>query len=210
MKRRLFILLAGLLAAGAMACEVAAQQVSRVPHVGLLNQGDPSHSLAPGDFRVGMRSLGWIEGSTILIEDRFANGDPAQLSANAAGFAAEKVDVIVAFSLAPARAARQATSTIPIVMDAGDPVGAGLVASLARPGGNVTGQSLMFPELVAKQLEILKEAVPRVSKNRRPAAARQYRSRAADGRAGTCRCDIGRLDPAGCRGRRSRPPTPFR
>ena len=164
MKRRLFILLAGLLAAGAMACEVAAQQVSRVPHVGLLNQGDPSHSLAPGDFRVGMRSLGWIEGSTILIEDRFANGDPAQLSANAAGFAAEKVDVIVAFSLAPARAARQATSTIPIVMDAGDPVGAGLVASLARPGGNVTGQSLMFPELVAKQLEILKEAVPRVSK----------------------------------------------
>jgi ABC-type uncharacterized transport system substrate-binding protein len=146
-----------------MACGVAAQQVSRVPRVGLLHQGYPN-APAAGDFRVGMRSLGWIEGSTIAIEDRFANGDPAQLSANATEFAAEKVDVIVAFSLAPALAARQATSAIPIVMDAGDPVGAGLVASLARPGGNVTGQSLMFPDLVAKQLEILKEAVPRVSK----------------------------------------------
>jgi putative ABC transport system substrate-binding protein len=111
-----------------------------------------------------MRSLGWIEGSTIAIEDRFADGNPAQLSANAAEFAAAKVDVIVAFSLAPARAARQATSTIPIVMDAGDPVGAGLIASLARPGGNVTGQSLMWPDLVAKLLETLKEVMPRVRK----------------------------------------------
>ena len=79
--------------------------------------------------------MGWIEGSTIAIEDRYANGDPAQLSANAAEFVAEKVDVIVAFSLAPARAARQATSMIPIVMDAADPVGAGLVASLHGRAG---------------------------------------------------------------------------
>ncbi len=101
---------------------------------------------AAEEFREGMRSLGWIEGSTISIEDRFANGDPARLSANAAELAAAKVDVIVAISRAPAEAAREATSTIPIVMDAGDPVGAGLVASLARPGGNVTGLSVMWPD----------------------------------------------------------------
>jgi putative ABC transport system substrate-binding protein len=161
---RLVILLAATLAAVLAAGGVAAQQVSGLPRVGLLHQGSPSHSPAAGEFREGMRSLGWIEGSTIAIEDRFADGDPAQLSANAAEFVAAKVDVIVAFSLAPAQAARRATSAIPIVMVAGDPVGAGLVASLARPGGNVTGQSVMFPDMVGKQFELLKEAVPTVSK----------------------------------------------
>ncbi len=96
-----------------------------------------------------MRLLGWIEGSTVTIEDRFANGDPARLTANAAELAAAKVDVIVAFSTFPARAARQATSVIPIVMDVGDPVGQGLVASLARPGGDVTGRSLMRTDMTA-------------------------------------------------------------
>ena len=111
-----------------------------------------------------MRSLGWIEGSTISIEDRFADGNAARLSANAAEFVAAKVDVIVAIDSTSAGAARQATSAIPIVMTSGDPVGLGLVASLARPGGNVTGLSGVSPDLVAKQLQTLKEAVPGISK----------------------------------------------
>jgi ABC-type uncharacterized transport system substrate-binding protein len=162
--RRRAILLAVILAAGAMYRGVAAQKVSEMPRVGVLLQNSPDRTTAGDEFREGMRSLGWIEGSTISIEDRFAYGDPARLAANAADLSAAKVDVIVAISRAPAKAARQATSVIPIVMDAGDPVGAGLVASLARPGGNVTGLSVMWPDLVAKQLEMLKEAVPRVSK----------------------------------------------
>jgi putative ABC transport system substrate-binding protein len=120
--------------------------------------------LAAGEFREGMRSFGWIEGSTISIEDRFANGDATRLSANAAEFVAAKVDVIVAIDSAPARAARHATSAMPIVMTSGDPIGLGLVTSLARPGGNLTGLSVMWPDVVAKQLQMLKEAVPRVSK----------------------------------------------
>jgi putative tryptophan/tyrosine transport system substrate-binding protein len=141
-----------------------AEQVSGVPHVGLLSWSSPEMGrLAAGEFREGMRSLGWIEGSTISIEDRFANGDAARLSANAAEFVAAKVDVIVAIAPAPASAAREATSTIPIVTSAADPR-YGLVASLARPGGNVTGLSTMGPDLVAKQLQTLKEAVPGISK----------------------------------------------
>jgi putative tryptophan/tyrosine transport system substrate-binding protein len=131
--------------------------------VGLLIAGSPGRVPARDEFREGMRSLGWIEGSTISIEDRFADGDPARLSANADEFAAAKVDVIVAIAAFAAHAAREATSTIPIVTSAGDPHH-GLVASLARPGGNVTGLSVMWPDLVAKQLQMLKEAVPPVSK----------------------------------------------
>jgi len=153
------------LAAALAARGVAAQQVSGVPRVGMLLQSSAEHERRGVDnFREGMRSIGWIEGSSVTLEERYAAGDPARLSANAAAFAAAKVDVIVAFSSAPARAARQATSAIPIVTDMGDPVAEGLVASLARPGGNVTGLSSMLPELVGKQLEILKEAAPRVSR----------------------------------------------
>jgi putative tryptophan/tyrosine transport system substrate-binding protein len=162
--RRLITLLAAVLAVTATARGVAAQQVSGVPRVGVLLENSPEQGRrAANEFREGMRSLGWIERSTISIEDRFASGDPALLSANAAEFAAAKVDVIVAISTA--RAARQATSTIPIVMTTGDAVGSGLAASLARPGGNLTGFSVMWPDVVAKQLEMLKEAVPRVSRS---------------------------------------------
>jgi putative ABC transport system substrate-binding protein len=111
-----------------------------------------------------MRLLGWIDGQNVTVEDRFGDYDTARLSANAVAFAAARVDVIVAFSGAPARAAREATSSIPIVMDAGDPVGQGLVASLARSGNNVTGQSLMRLDMAAKQLQMLKEAVPEAVK----------------------------------------------
>ena len=162
---RLVTVLALIFAAGATACGVAAQQVARVPRVAVLAPISPEQSRrSVDDFREGMRSLGWIEGSNVSIEARFANGDPALLSANAADLVAERVDVIVAFSGECARAARQATSTIPIVMDTGDPIRAGLVASLARPGGNVTGLSFMASDVATKQLEMLKEVAPRVSK----------------------------------------------
>jgi putative tryptophan/tyrosine transport system substrate-binding protein len=166
MNRRGFMTaLAGAVLVSVLAARgVAAQQVTGVPRVGLLHQTSPGRTTAGDEFREGMRSLGWSEGRTIAIEDRFANGDPAQLAANAAELAGAKVDVIVAISSAPARAARQATSTIPIVATMGDPISLGLAASLARPGGNVTGLSLMWPDVVAKQLEILKEAAPRASK----------------------------------------------
>ncbi len=107
-----------------------------------------------------MRLLGWIDGKNVAIEDRFADYDTARVSSNAVALAAAKVDVIVAFSGVPARAARAATSSIPIVMDTGDPVGQGLVASLARSGNNVTGQSLMRQDMAAKQLQMLREALP--------------------------------------------------
>jgi len=111
-----------------------------------------------------MRLLGWTDGKNVAIEDRFADYDTARVSANAVAFAAAKVDVIVAFSGVPARAAREATSSIPIVMDAGDPVGQGLVASLARSGSNVTGQSLMRQDMAAKQLQMLREAIPKATR----------------------------------------------
>jgi putative tryptophan/tyrosine transport system substrate-binding protein len=154
-------LLAVILAAGVAAHGGMAQQIKGMPRVGLLHQTSPEFGRLSGDeFREGMRLLGWSEGSTFSIEERFANGDPAQQAANAAGLTADKVDVIVAISDKAARAARQTTPTIPIVFTSGDPIGSGLVTSLARPDGNATGLSLMWPDMVTKQLEILKEAVP--------------------------------------------------
>jgi putative ABC transport system substrate-binding protein len=156
------VLVAAILCTSAMASGAAAQEL---PRVGILHQmSSDSAKQAGDDFREAIRSLGWIEGRTVAIEERFANGEPARISANADDFAAAKVDVIVAFSGVPALAARQVTSSIPIVMDAGDPVGLGLVASLARPAGNVTGISLMRPDMAAKQLQLLKEVASGVSK----------------------------------------------
>src|SRR6476620_11006441 len=153
MNRRELLLLAGVMAASG---PVRAQKA--MPRIGLLypNSLEQWGARARKGFHEGMRSLGWIEGKTVSIDYRFANGDPALLSANAADLAAEKVDLIVAFSGFAAQAARAATSTIPIVMDTGDPVGMGLVANLARPGGNVTGISWMSSELVVKALEVFK------------------------------------------------------
>jgi putative ABC transport system substrate-binding protein len=142
-----------------------AQQTPKLPRVGLLHQSSLDQGMrASNAFREGMRLLGWIDGKNVAIEDRFADYDTARVSANAVAFAAAKVDVIVAFSGVPARAAREATSSIPIVMDAGDPVGQGLVASLARSGSNVTGQSLMRQDMAAKQLQMLREAIPKATR----------------------------------------------
>src|SRR5215469_7351073 len=161
-------LIAVFLAVGVTSRAVMAQRLTGVPHIGVLAplSADPEQSGRSVDaFREGMRALGWIDGGNVSIEVRFANGDPGSLPANASAFVAEKVDVIAAFSGDSAQAARQATSTIPIVMDTGgDPIRSGLVASLSQPGGNVTGISLMQMELAAKSLQMLKEVAPRVGK----------------------------------------------
>jgi putative ABC transport system substrate-binding protein len=112
-------------------------------------------------FRNRMAELGYVEGTTILIEERYADGDPQRLTQLAHEIVEGKPDVIVTIAAAATGAARQATSTIPIVMaHAGNPVGSGLVASLARPGGNVTGTTSMAPELGLKQVELLRQLIP--------------------------------------------------
>jgi putative tryptophan/tyrosine transport system substrate-binding protein len=126
--------------------------------------------------------LGWVEGRQIVFEARWAENAPERLPALAAELVSAKVDVVVASSTQAIKATREATSTIPIVMAAsGDPVGAGFVASLGRPGGNITGLSLSVPELSTKRLQLLKEALPKLSSVAvllnpgSTAAARQWR-----------------------------------
>jgi putative ABC transport system substrate-binding protein len=146
----------------------AAQRPEKVPRVGYLNPGSPSVPLRQrrlDAFRQGLRELGYVEGQGIAIEPRWAEGKYERYPALAADLVRVKVDVIVAVGGAAAQAAKHATRTIPIVMSVvNDPVGSGLVPSLARPGGNVTGTSVMAPDLVGKQLEVLKEMVPKVSR----------------------------------------------
>src|SRR5215470_8928171 len=129
--RRVLMLLAVLLAAGMTGRGVMAQRPSGVPHVGVLAPLSAEQSPGVDDFRAGMRELGWTEGGNVAIEVRYGNGDLALMSANAAAFVAEKVDVIVAFAFA--KPARRATATIPIVMDTTNAIGSGLVTNLARP-----------------------------------------------------------------------------
>src|SRR5262249_28456030 len=112
-----------------------------------------------------LRGMGWVEGKNIAFERRYAEDRLKRLPELAADLVRLKVDVIAADGTLAPLAAKRATSTIPIVMtSAGDPLGRGLVASLARPGGNVTGMSLMVPDLGAKRLELLKELLPRLSR----------------------------------------------
>jgi putative ABC transport system substrate-binding protein len=116
-------------------------------------------------FRQELSKLGWIEGKNLTIEYRFAEQETERLPELAADLVRQKVNLIVATGRAPAFAAKNATTTIPIVMtNFPDPVGEGLVASLARPGGNVTGLSGLTPELITKRLEILKDAIPKLSR----------------------------------------------
>ena len=141
-----------------------AQQPGKIPRVGLLRPGSPPDPYVDA-FRQGLRDLGYVEGQTIAIEYRWAEGRPARLPLLAAELVQLKVGVIVTQGEAATRAVKEATSTIPIVMaTSGDPVGAGLIASLARPGGNVTGLSSVGPDITGKQLQLLKEAVPKVSR----------------------------------------------
>ena len=116
-------------------------------------------------FRQGLRELGYVEGKNIVIEWRYAEGKLDRLPALAAELVRLKVDIIVTAGAPATRAAKEATVTIPIVMtQVGDPVGSGFVASLARPGGNITGLSTLAPELSGKRLELLKEIVPKLSR----------------------------------------------
>jgi putative tryptophan/tyrosine transport system substrate-binding protein len=143
----------------------AASQVKTTPKIGFLDAGTPSSaSLRIEAFRAGLRDLGYLEGQNILIEYGFAGEDLNRLSEIADALVRLKVDVIVARSTAVIRATKRATSTIPIVMAAGaDAVRSGLVDSLARPGGNVTGLTTIQPELAGKRIELLRELIPRLS-----------------------------------------------
>jgi len=145
---------------------VEAQQPTKVPRIGFLDASTASGSkILLEAFRQELSKLGWIEGKNITIEYRFAEQKRERLPELAVELARLKVDLIVASSPTSASAAKKATTTIPIVMVAvGDPVGFGLVASLARPEGNVTGNSSLVPELNSKRLEILKDAVPKLAR----------------------------------------------
>jgi putative ABC transport system substrate-binding protein len=141
-----------------------AQQAAKVPRIGILTLGVASSTPIFEAFRQGLRELGYVEGKNILIEYRYAEGKSDRLPNLAGELVSLKVDVIVTEGIGAAFAAKHASQTIPIVMGiAGDPVGAGLVASLARPGGNLTGLTLLAPELSGKRLELLKEAAPKTT-----------------------------------------------
>ena len=146
----------------------AAQPAGKVPRVGHLtpwSDSDPGRQRGLEAFRQGLRELGYVEGQTIVIESRSAEGKDDRLPALAADLVRSKVDVIVAASGAATRAVLQTSRTIPVVMSlVNDPVGSGLIASLARPGGNVTGLTIMAPDLFGKRLQLLKEVVPKVSR----------------------------------------------
>jgi putative tryptophan/tyrosine transport system substrate-binding protein len=150
----------------ALCVPAEAQQPVKTSRIGILMSGSPEPRRAILDaFRQGLRDLGYIEGNNIVIEYRFSEGMDERLPELAAELVRLKVDVIVTSGIAPPVAAKKATKTIPIVMGVvGDAVGTGLVGSLAQPGGNVTGLTLLGPELNGKRLEILKETVPKLSR----------------------------------------------
>jgi putative tryptophan/tyrosine transport system substrate-binding protein len=143
-----------------------AQQPTKVPRIGFLFASSPSNLSARFEgFRQGLRELGYIEGKNIVIERRFAEEKLERLPQLAADLVHLKVEVIVTGRPTSTRAAKEATVTIPIVMGQdSDPVGSGFVASLARPGGNITGLSSLAPEISGKRLELLKEIVPKLSR----------------------------------------------
>ena len=142
-----------------------AQQAGKIPRLGYLLALSPEQSSDLKAFRQGLAALGYIEGKNIIIEFRQAEGKVDRLPELAAQLVSLKVDIIVALNPPAALAAKNATTKIPIVMrSTDDPVTAGLVESLARPGGNVTGLTSMATDLIGKRLEILKEAIPRSSR----------------------------------------------
>jgi putative ABC transport system substrate-binding protein len=182
MRRRAFITLLG----GAVAWPLAArgQQMGKLPTIGFLGSSTLSAmSEWIAAFVQRLRERGWIEGRTVAVEYRWAEGRAERAAEIAAEFVRLKVDVIVTYATPPTLAAKQATSAIPIVFAAaGDPLGAGLVASLARPGGNVTGLSLQSTDLVGKRLELLREVVPGLHRFGDRGQCRQPIRGAGDGR----------------------------
>ena len=146
----------------ALCVSVEAQQPAKIPRIGFLSPTSPSTNPARREaLRQGLRELGYVEGKNIVIEWRSAEGKRDRLPAIAAELVRLKVDVIVTAGPGSTRAAKEASSTIPIVMGQDtDPVDNGFVASLARPGGNITGLATLSPEIGGKRLELLKEIVP--------------------------------------------------
>ena len=163
--RRAFL---GTLASSLLAAPVAAeaQRVRKTARIGVLAVGIPTmYTVRYEAFRQGLRELGYVEGKTIAIEYRYAEGKFERLHDFAAELVRLKVDVILASSAPETGAAKRATTSIPIVFGVhGDPVGTGDVASLAKPGGNITGMASMAPDLSGKRLELLKETFPRIAR----------------------------------------------
>jgi putative ABC transport system substrate-binding protein len=143
-----------------------AQQPKKVPRIAYLAASPASANAGRLEaFRQGLREIGYVEGENLLIEERYAEGKLDRLPTLAAELVRLKVDVIITAGPPVTRAVKEATATIPVVMaQDGDPVGNGFVASLARPGGNITGMSQLAPEISGKQLELLKETVPKLSR----------------------------------------------
>jgi putative tryptophan/tyrosine transport system substrate-binding protein len=157
-RRRKFIALLGGAAAWPLAAR--AQQAARVPRIGIIDDAPMWHS-----FRQALREFGYVEGQYINYEYRYSEGMPDRLAAVVGELVRRPVDLIAAYGTPPIEAAKAATTTIPIVMiGVGDPVRVGLVASLARPGGNITGNTVLSPDLGAKRLQLLREAIPTVAR----------------------------------------------
>ncbi len=162
MRRREFITLIGGAAGSSLLwpLPLGAQQPAKIPRIGIIDDAPVWNA-----FRQGLRDLGYLEGQNITFEYRYADGLPDRLAEVAAELVRRPVDVIAVYGTPPTRAAKQATATIPIVMiGIGDPVGAGLVTSLARPGGNITGNTILGPDVAGKRLQLLKEVIPSVSR----------------------------------------------
>ncbi len=159
MRRREFASLAGACAL-AWPLRAIAQATTKLARIGIIDD-----SLVWDHFRQGLRDLGYVEGQNIAFEYRYSEGRFDRVGQAAVELVQRGVDVIAAFGTPPTRAAMEATQTIPIVMiSVGDPVGAGLVASLGRPGGNVTGNTILGPEMAAKRLQLLGELLPTLSR----------------------------------------------
>src|SRR2546430_6040993 len=156
--RRKFLATLGGAAAWPLAA--SAQQPGKIPRIGIIDD-----SLHWNAFRHGLRDLGYLEGGNIAFDYAYGDGVPERLSEAAAALVGRPVDIIATYATPASFAAKQATTTIPIVMiSIGDPVGVGLVPSLARPGGNITGNTILGPDVGAKRLQILKEAIPTISR----------------------------------------------
>jgi putative tryptophan/tyrosine transport system substrate-binding protein len=162
MKKKILVSLLATLMLSSVYPARAQQQPTRVPRIGFLTTGGAENP-STLSFRQGLRELGYVEGKNVLVEYRYAEGGSQQLSESAEELVRLKVDVIVTTATEPSLSAQRATTTVPIVMGGGsDPVGAGLVASLARPGGNITGVTTISSDLSGKRLELLKEVTPKI------------------------------------------------
>ncbi len=162
-RREIIFTLGG--AAAAWPVAARGQQPGKVYRIGVFTAGAPLMSKTWSIFVDGLKELGWTEGKNIAFEPRYAENNLDRLPELAAELVRLNVDVILAFGTLAPLAAKRASATVPIVMaNAGDPLGSGLVASLARPGGNVTGMSLMARDLGGKRLELLKEILPWLSR----------------------------------------------